>query len=277
MYRIFILLSLTLFSCSRCEELKISGLWTAHLYGQRIDTLLISNEEIYLSFTYQDSLRRIYANILEYNNYPGEIKYSLYKILQGSKEEQISEKESFMIFEIGESSLFTDISSTDYPDRNNLKVNAYRRTWKNQEFDKYFESFYKKSEILNCDEQELYSVYDHREDFSKVKLVTIVPQFLGGDSLINKIFNCETDFNKNLSTGFNVPFIVNCDGEIELIINPKLSADRLKIHNEINTKLLKLGEQGLWEPAYNNYKKVRAKTYLTIKLDKGYLTATYKH
>lgn len=274
MYRKIFIICFIFLSCEKKDDLLISGLWTNYRPTYGIDTLQISNNKICHSFVYRDSLRRIYSNIIEYKNFPGEIKYIPYKIMQGSKKENISEKIKYMIFEIAEKSLWTYQDSINYPDRNFLKINAYRNTWENSEFEKYYDKFYKKSDEKECINNDLFTVYNFQKDFSKIKLVTIPPKFVGGDSVIRKIFNVETNFNKNNWTRLEIPFIINCTGQIEVLTDSSYSDGLIYIQNLVNSKLKKMNN---WEPAYCNYTKVKSKTFLTISIEDGNIDAIYKY
>lgn len=255
------------------RSISIEGTWTQLREPYGIDTLIILNDEIYQSFIFQGSRRVMYSKILHSSIRPGQIKLQFYKITQGGVEEPVNSDIYYMIFELSEDALWTYSDSATYPERQFLKINSYRNTWKSQDFEVYFNRLYKKG-THDCDDGKVYETYTFLEDKSKLNLVTIKPKYPGGESSLQEYFDRNLNLPEKLDGYFgviNITFKVNCEGKIvESQILSTLFPKTATVLQELLENLPKK-----WTPAYDNYRYVICYTRMKFIVRNGKILVDY--
>jgi len=254
--------------------LPIEGTWTCHRPAYGTDTLIISGDQIYRSFIYNNGLRRLYAKITDYSIRPGKIKYEYYRKVQANVEESVKPEIGYMIFELAAEALWTLSNSKNYPERQYLKINAGRDTWKNDNFKFYFEQFYN-DKTNDCNDEEGFETYLFQKDKSNLKLATINPKFEGGIGALQEYFDNNLLLPESIDGIFgiiNISFKVNCNGSVGEVTN--LSS----ILPKTSKTLLKLVEQmpARWIPAYDNYKRISCYTRLKFIIKQGKVRVDYR-
>lgn len=251
---------------------SIDGIWTQDRKSYGMDTLFIENGKMIYTFIYKIDQYpiKIFADISEYSPEKGTMKWIITKKSQGDSVLSVKSKIEYVAFELTENELWTYIDTIHYPDRNYLKINAYRNSWKNKDITKYVSSFYDDKDS-DCSDTTIYSGYNFQENTKDLKFYTISPQYPGGKASLLKFINENFNYSESLENYFGIYGVncfISCTGEIKFI-NPNNHMFEEKFPETSKQLKSVIERTGKWKPAMSLYKKVSSNISIGFVISEG--------
>jgi len=256
-------------SFSQKMKLPINGLWTNERPPFGVDTLIISDSTLYYKFRCCDTIKVEWFGKIISQNSSDYILVKRTKVLHNFRNVAFNDSLIYFQYELTDKNLWTYSQMGYLPNRNYLKINAYRTTWKSKDWDKY-----KSNSFGNCDRKIMYSVYSFQDDIQSIPFVTIPPKYkYGNDSLKkyieNKLIYSKEDV-KDIFLRLKYRFTVNCDGRISDFQN--ITTDFPNLSVQLKTILESIVE---WIPAVSESHYVTSQTFIYLNIKDGEIIPSY--